>query len=339
MFPAGARNRAIPRPSASGTAPAAFAVWFGACFGVFFAVFFAVGFAWCGTAIAQQPPAAKPDAFPEWTGRLSQITEIHGFDAPAGASWDSTARVWYVSNIGGLPAVRDGKGWISRFSADGKTVTMQWVQHLNAPKGLDLRGRTLYVADLDEVAEIDADQGIILRRVRIPGAGFLTGLAAAPNGDVYVSEPQTSTVYRIPLGAEPEVFLRSADLAGPTGLVFDGTRLLVASWGPVMDPRMMNTSAPGRVLSIDLATKKIRPFEDCPPLGKLKGLTRGAGGVFVSEFDSGRLYLLLGKAGIFRAGGIFETPADLRIGDADSVLAVPSRGPGVLHLIALRRAG
>jgi hypothetical protein len=60
--------------------------------------------------------------------------------------------VYYVSNINGGIADKDGNGFISRIAPDGKVLALKWADGaaegttLHAPKGLSIAGRTLYAA-------------------------------------------------------------------------------------------------------------------------------------------------------------------------------------------------
>ncbi len=84
----------------------------------------------------------------------------------------------YVSNINGAIMQKDGNGFIAKLNGDGKVVTRQWVKGLDAPTGLALHDRTLYVADIDQLVEINAASGEILKRYPANGATFLNDVVA-----------------------------------------------------------------------------------------------------------------------------------------------------------------
>ncbi len=71
----------------------------------------------------------------------------------------------FVSSINGQILDRDGNGYISRLSPDGKVVNAKWVTGLDAPKGMRSIGDTLWVSDIDEVVAIDIAKGQIAARV------------------------------------------------------------------------------------------------------------------------------------------------------------------------------
>ena len=86
----------------------------------------------------------------------------------------------YVSNIVGALMQKDGNGFIAKLNGDGKVMTRQWVKGLDAPTGLALHDRTLYVADVDQLVEINAASGEIIKRYPANGATFLNDVAVDP---------------------------------------------------------------------------------------------------------------------------------------------------------------
>src|SRR5687768_14467011 len=60
--------------------------------------------------------------------------------------YDDAQDVLYVSNINGVPDGKDGNGFISKVSIDGKITEANWVKGMDAPKGLGLANGKLYVA-------------------------------------------------------------------------------------------------------------------------------------------------------------------------------------------------
>ena len=92
--------------------------------------------------LAQAPAAPGPTLNPLWnlTG---------DFQAPESAYYDAASKAVFVSSINGQILERDGNGYISRLTPDGKIVSARWVTGLNAPKGLRSSGGTLWVSDID----------------------------------------------------------------------------------------------------------------------------------------------------------------------------------------------
>ena len=92
------------------------------------------------------------------TGAFAGATEkwsLGGFSHPESVDLDIPHQVLYVSNIGGAPLDKDGNGFISKLSRDGKLLQLKWIEGLNAPKGMVMKDFTLWVTDIDRLVEID----------------------------------------------------------------------------------------------------------------------------------------------------------------------------------------
>jgi outer membrane protein assembly factor BamB len=146
---------------------------------------------------------------------------------------DESQDVLYVSNINGAPDAKDGNGFISKVTMDGKVTEQEWVKGLNAPKGMGLKDGTLYVADIDKVHEIDTKSGKITRSHTVTGAKFLNDIAV-DNGKVYISDSRGGSVYVLEDG---KVSAWMTDLQGPNGLFTENGKLLMALW----DQKTLNT--------------------------------------------------------------------------------------------------
>lgn len=222
---------------------------------------------------------AAPPIHAGWT--------TEGFDAPESAYVDLASNAIYVSNVGGSPGEKDGKGWISKLDFSGKVLKARWVDGLNAPKGLRAHGGTLWCADIDEIVSIDIYSGTLLAKVKVADAKFLNDVACGPDGAVYVSDMALSRIYVLKAG-KLEVFADGPDLEHPNGLLVEGDSLVVGGWGiPEAD---FSTKVPGRLYKLDLATKKktlITPI----PLGNLDGVeSDGQGGYVVTDWIAGKVF-------------------------------------------------
>src|SRR5262245_53031155 len=102
---------------------------------------------------------------------------LAGFKEPESALYDPQRNVVYVSNVAGEADGKDGVGFISKMSPDGKMIEPEWVKGLNGPKGLMMSGNKLYVSDIDQLVEIDVDKGEVSNRWPAEGAKFLNDTA------------------------------------------------------------------------------------------------------------------------------------------------------------------
>jgi len=93
---------------------------------------------------------------------------------------------------------------------------------LHSPKEMAIIGSTLYVADLDVVRGFDKSTGHPI--VTIPFSRFyaesLTGLTADSHGNLYVSDADTNTIFRIDPTQDYTItqFIQNAKLSHPHGL-------------------------------------------------------------------------------------------------------------------------
>ncbi len=170
-----------------------------------------------------------------WAAERITIENV-GLAAPESVVHDTVADVYYVSNINGGIAAKDGNGFISRIAPDGKVLALKWADGaaegttLHAPKGLAIAGRTLYAADIDTVHLFDLGTGSPQGSIPIPGATCLNGLAALPSGEVVGTESallvEGSTVtptgkdfvYRIGTDRGVSIVARSPQLNQPNGI-------------------------------------------------------------------------------------------------------------------------
>jgi len=139
-------------------------------------------------------------------------------------SLNSDGHFLYATNIGktGDPAARDGDGFISKLSLDGKMITPSITSEvLNAPKGTAIIKGILYVADLDRIVGIDLASGKKTREVSL--SEYHTNFA----NDLTVKDDHTLFVSLMDVGKIVEVNLSSGkttpvvDLKGANGLHYD----------------------------------------------------------------------------------------------------------------------
>ncbi len=179
-----------------------------------------------------------------------------GTEEPESAVVDVAADVAYVSNVDGEINTKDGKGSISKVGLDGQLIKADWVTGLDAPKGLALHNGKLYVADVDQLVEIDVNAAKIVQRYPAPGAKFLNDVAVDDAGNVYVSDTVESAIWRLTDG-KIELWLKDEKLLDPNGLTAKGEKLIVAAWGKI-DGEGFATSVPGHPLEVTLGDKTIK---------------------------------------------------------------------------------
>jgi hypothetical protein len=269
-----------------------------------------------------------PQAQPEGP-TLTPIWDLKGdFAAPESAYYHAGSNSVFVSSINGQILEKDGNGYISRLSPEGKVVNAKWVTGLNAPKGLRSVGNTLWVTDIDEVVGMDVASGKITSRVKVEGSQFLNDLATGPDGTIYVSDSMLSRIYAVKDG-KSSVFVEGADVVEqPNGLLVDGSRLILGTIGP--GGRRGGGGGGGRgpapsghLFAFDLKTKQRSQLTN-ENVGGIDGIEPdGSGGLLVTDVIGQRL-LHLAKSGQVRVLAKFTAGgADFGYIGAKRIAVVP----------------
>jgi len=251
----------------------------------------------------------------EPAARSISVTDV-GLQTPESVLHDVVADLYLVSNINGSPTDKDGNGFISRLKPDGSVDALKWIDGsapgvtLNAPKGMGISGDTLYVADIDAVRLFDRGTGAPLASWDVPGATFLNDIAVADDGEVYVTDsglqmgaeglvPDGSdAVYSFENGA-PVAVAAGGALGNPNGVLVDGARLLVVTFGS------------GAVMAIDRATGATSTLST-PPEGQLDGIVADSSGTFlVSSWAGQAVYRGDAQGSYVTVADSLEAPADI----------------------------
>ncbi|MGZ8544598.1 MAG: ATP-binding protein [Flavisolibacter sp.] len=158
--------------------------------------------------------------------KLVKLWETHADIAIPESVLPANKKTMYVSLIDGAPWEADGKGGVGVMNAAGKNYNGTWITGLHAPKGMGLKGKWLYVADLSELVVINKKKAVIHERIAIPGATGLNDVTVTDKGIVYVSDSKSGKVWRVENG-QPVLFLDS--LTGVNGLKAVGDDLIIAA--------------------------------------------------------------------------------------------------------------
>jgi len=191
----------------------------------------------------------------------------------------------YVSLIDGAGWDADGKGGIAKLNADGTKLDQTWVTGLNAPKGMALVGRRLYVADITEVVVINTKSGKIEKNIAVENATALNDVTADDKGIVYVTDSRLGRVWRIEKDL-PTLFLEN--VKGANGVRAAGTTLFIGA---------------GRMLQKVDSNKAVTPIAEMP--GGIDGIEPVGNGDLLVTTWSGQIFYVY-------ADGRFESLLDTR---------------------------
>lgn len=193
--------------------------------------------------------------------------------APESVIYDTERDVIYVSNINGDSSEKDGNGFISVLNPDGSLKELEWIKNLNAPKGLAIDKGKLFVADIDQLVEIDIEKGKIAKKYDAPGAVFLNDVTVCSNGMVFVSDTRTAKIHVLNQN-QFTVWMEGEPLETPNGLMAEKGKLLVGD---------------KNIYEIDVLTQKVQTLiEDA---GGVDGLEKDNDGNFVYSNWPGRIFI------------------------------------------------
>jgi hypothetical protein len=251
------------------------------------------------------------------TSSLAITVADVGLLTPESVLYDATADVYLVSNINGAPLTQDGNGFIARLSPDGALLDLTWIDgaqegvELDAPKGMAIRGDSLFVADIDVVRIFDRRDGSLAGAWPVEGATFLNDMAVAGDGTIYVTdsglragsegfEPTgTDAVYRFDADGTAVPLVSGEELGAPNGIATHEGQIVVATFGS------------GRVLQIEGESGTINELP-APPAGSLDGIVvLPDGSYLVSSWEGEAVYSFAGDTGFETVVDSVPAPADI----------------------------
>jgi hypothetical protein len=287
----------------------------------------AVAAACCLCSLAGSCRAADQPSFPvAW-----EVTA--GVQSPESAHFDAASGFVFVSNIGdGGPTGKDGDGFLSKLTPDGKVVAAQWITGLNAPKGIRSSGGRLWVSDIDQLIGVDIAQGKIVERVPVPDAAFLNDVACDAQGAVYVSDMSKNKIHRYRDG-KLSVFAEGEDVENPNGLLVVGQQLVVGGWGSSSGGK----TTLGHLFSLDLESGQ-KTLVTPDPVGNLDGVeTVAKGSYLVSDWSAGKIFYIRQEGTVTLLMQLPKGSADLGYVPDKQLLLVPQMLENKITAYQLRR--
>ena len=245
------------------------------------------------------------------SANAAQPQHIEGFSHPESVFVNKNEV--YVSNIGEKldPMAKDNDGFISKLDKSGKVVELKWLTNLNAPKGMNVIGNTLYVVDIDTLKGFDIKSKKEVLNIPVSGAVFPNDIVVLDKNTILVSDTGTGIIHKFDLAKKKyETFTKlDSAYAGPNGLLLDTKKkaLIVVGYDPAGKQK-------GSVVSIDLKSKKATKITE--PLGALDGVVMAKNGdLLVSDWGEkmqGVIYRVDSKGGLSKIDvEIMGGPADM----------------------------
>ena len=292
-------------------------------------VLLAVASAACAT---EQPPAdtSRADSPSAGSASAQKLGETSGFETPESVKYDAELDVFYVANINGNPNNKDNNGWIARVRADSVGVMTRLVEGgkngatLHAPKGMALKGDTLFVADIDAVRRFNRRTGAPMGAVTVRGATFLNDVAVGPDG-IYITDsgirfdaqgnvshpPNSDRIYKL-VGNRVAPALEGDTLSRPNGIAWDeaGKRFIIVpfggnsllAWTPGSRTHTALASGPGQYDGVEVLPN---------------------GNMLVSSWADSTVYVVHGGTHMMPAIRNVSAPADIGVDSKRNIVAIP----------------
>lgn len=213
------------------------------------------------------------------------------FRTPESVCFDKERNVLYVANVNLNPWEKDGNGFISKVDLSGNILELKWVEGLNGPKGMGISNGSLYVADIDELVEIDIATAGIIGRFRVDGGPDLNDITVGKDGSVYITGSTSNVIYVLADGSISE-FQKGGD-ERYNGLYWEEDRLLLI------------TSGSSQFKEIDWDTREVSVISE--GLGHGDGIISLGDGTYLTSNWAGAIFYV-DKEGI--ATKILDTEAD-----------------------------
>ncbi len=264
---------------------------------------------------------------------------VTGFGHVESVAYDPKEKVFYTGDFGPdlKPADKDGKGFITKVSMDGKVLEKRFFppegQTLNKPKGIWISGNRMWFTDIDAVWIVDlkTKQG---QKLELPGIQFAND-PAVMSGALYVSDNRADQLFKV----EPADFLKSKKPPKIT-VVFKGKgvfpngvypgkngALLMAGFEAKDKPQAIYQMAPGK-----------DPVALSDKIGMLDGLyLMKNGDILATDWVTGSLFQWNKKMGVHKLADGFKGPADFCVvpNKQGLLVAVPDLVKGEIRLIQL----
>jgi len=303
-------------------------------------------FAFTACSKADQQPAdstAGRSSGASAAATAEKVGETGGMKVPESVKYDSELDVYYVSNINGNPSQKDNNGFIARVRADstGNAPTMlveggKGGVTLNAPKGMAIKGDTLFVADIDAVRMFNRRTGASLGSVdlRAQKATFLNDVAVGPDG-VYITDtgivfdskggmthPGVNRIFKL-VGKTVTEAAKGDSLGNPNGIAWDAAnnRFVLAPFGG----NSVQTWSAGQAAPASLIAGP----------GQYDGVEVVPQGILVSSWADSAVHIIHGGTHMATLVSNVSAPADIGVDTKRNVVAIPRFNDGKVEYYSI----
>jgi len=243
----------------------------------------------------------------------------------------------YLSNVGEKleASVKDGDGFISKLSLDGKIKELKFIKKLNAPKGMGIIENTLYIADIDTLKGFDLDSKKEVFSLVFKDTKFLNDITIKDKNTLYLSASDVGAIFEVNL--KKRAYKKLIDLNTANGLYYDDGILYTVKIGSSFKTML---DKKGNLYKIDLKNNNKLSLLSTYD-GILDGIQKVDDKIYVSDWvnfkNSGiiRIYDLKTKKESVLGIDSLNGPADFIVHKTTKKLYVPQMLSGKLSIIDL----
>ncbi len=200
---------------------------------------------------------------------------------PESVLLDGKTKQLYVANINGKPTDKDGNGFITILNLDGTVKSLEFSKGFDAPKGMAIYDKKLYVSDISTLRVVDLKSGKIVQNYPLQEAEFLNDVVATKNGIVYVSDYSATNqaIYKLQ-NKKLTKWLNSEELFGerPNGLWIQNDKLIVGT-------------KEGNIYEVNQKTKEITTFKENVGTNGIDGILSFDEGRYITSDWAGKVFV------------------------------------------------
>jgi sugar lactone lactonase YvrE len=225
----------------------------------------------------------------------------------------------YVSLIGdpenndGAVVTVDAKGNVT-----GTLARATARKPLVDPTGMAVKGRTIWVNDGHRIRSYDLKTGAPGRVIAIPGSVFINDLAVDRRGNLWASDSETRSLYRVTRGGSVTRFPLPKLFHGlPNGVALHPTSGEI--WFVTFNEAAAGGAQVGRVNGAGAFAEVI----GSPRLRQLDGLAFVGRTAYMSDFGNGTIWKLSADGRLTRRAVLAGSPADISYAPGLKRLLIP----------------
>jgi hypothetical protein len=268
---------------------------------------------------------------------FSNTITVKGFSSPESMIVNKSDL--YVTNVGKelKPTLKDGDGFISKLSLDGKIENLNFISGLNAPKGMGIIGDTLYIADIDTLKGFDLATKKEVFSLVFEGVNFLNDITVKDSNTLFIGASDVGAIYEVNISNK--TYEKLIDFTTANGLFYENGILYAAKLGSSAKTMF---DGKGKLYKIDLKNNnkvtRLASFE-----GVLDGVHKVADKVYVSDWGNSkktgivRVYDLKTKKESILKQEPFMGAADFWIDEKSNKLYLPQMIGGDISIIKLEK--